>query len=98
MSKRPDVYVCKGSCCARRKASRAELIDALDEVAKVRLVCCQKACKGPVAGLEVDGRLEWFADLGSDKARRALLKLIRKGKIGKKLDKRRVTKRCGQLR
>jgi hypothetical protein len=98
MSKLPNVYVCKGSHCSKGKCDRRGLLDALDGVARVRTVGCQKVCRGPVAGLEVDGCLEWFADLGSDKARRRLVKLIRKGRIGKGLEKRRAKHRSGQRR
>ncbi len=98
MTQPTDVYVCKGSHCCKGKGSRADLLDALADVARVRIAGCQKVCQGPVAGTEVDGRLEWFGDLSSDKTRRALVKLIRKGRVGKRLEKRRAKKRSGRRR
>jgi hypothetical protein len=31
--------------------------------ASVKTVRCQKVCKGPVAGVKLDGRWEWFGSL-----------------------------------
>jgi (2Fe-2S) ferredoxin len=98
MAKRPKVYVCKGSHCSKCKDERAALLATLESAAKVREVGCQKMCKGPVVGVEVDGCLEWFADLGSGKARRGLDKLIDQGRLSKALAKRQVAKRSGQRR
>ena len=68
------VYLCTGKDC-RRSSGHEELAGSLagDLVVEVR---CQKICKGPVAGLEVDGRLEWFRSLRKAKARKALGRLV----------------------
>lgn len=94
----PTVYVCCGKRCRERRRARKELIAELETVAIVEQVDCQKICKGPVAGLEVAGKLEWFRKLDSEKSRQRLVKLITKGKLGKRLEKRRVDKRSGKRR
>ena len=94
------VLVCVGSDCRKadgHKALRARLgdVDGVD----VRTVACQGICKGPVAGVEVDGRLEWFKRIRGAKARRALLRLVQtRGPLPGRLRKRRVAKRAGRLR
>ena len=39
---------------------------------KVKKLGCQKICKGPVAGLKVRGRVEWFARVDRTKPMVAL--------------------------
>lgn len=93
-----DVFVCVGSDCRKADAHQA-LQAVLDEVAQVRVVDCQKICSGPVAGVDVDGRLEWFERVRSPKSRRALARLVRHGgPLPERLRKRRVAKRSGRLR
>lgn len=92
-----QVLVCVGSDCRKADGHRALRV-VLDEV-DVRPVSCQKICKGPVAGVEVDGRLEWFKRLRGPKSQRALLRLVRRGgPLPGRLRKRRVPKRSGRLR
>ena len=93
------VYLCTGKDC-RRSSGHEELAGSLagDLVVEVR---CQKICKGPVAGPEVDGRLEWFRSLRKAKARKALGRLViarGQGPLPERLAKRRVSKRSGLLR
>lgn len=73
------------------------MLKAMSGVSMVE-VGCQKICDGPVVGLSVDGRLQWFACVDSDKSRQALVTLIADGKLEKPLKKRRVSKRAGKLR
>ncbi|HEX4529942.1 MAG TPA: hypothetical protein VIA11_11000 [Acidimicrobiia bacterium] len=59
----------------------------------VRLVKCQKICHGPVVGLPVAGRMEWFERVNGVKQIAALLLLTTKGNhdaVPKALKKRRV--------
>lgn len=92
------VYVCNGSGCRKKKAARQELLHVVHRDASVREVRCQKVCKGLVVGCEIAGRLEWFEDVTSNKARRQLSKLLNEGKLKKALKKRKVKKRSGKLR
>jgi len=66
--------------------------------AKVVMVGCQKICSGPVAGLEVRGRMEWFDRLDTVKRLVGLRVLAEKGRARpmKALEKRRVRKRSGR--
>jgi hypothetical protein len=98
MGKTPIVFVCCGESCRSRKKARKALVAALEPVAVIEHVDCQKICAGPVAGLEVAGKLEWFSDLRSDKARRKLVKLVEEGKLAKSLQRRWVRKRSGKKR
>ena len=83
---------CKRSAC---------LVELLEERADVslRLVRCQKICRGPVVGVAVDGRMEWFQRVDGVKPLAALLRLTRKKhtkKIPKPLQKLRVTRQSGR--
>jgi hypothetical protein len=98
MGDKPVVYVCCGSECRGRKKARKQLCAALELVAQVEHVDCQKICKGPVAGVEVAGKLEWFADVRKEKVRRKLVTLIEEGKLARSLQKRWVKKRSGKKR
>lgn len=95
MAKRSTVYVCSGKRCVDHPKRRKQLIAAIEEFADVRACQCVKICHGPVAGLELDGRLEWFRGLHSKKAIQRLRKLVEQGKLAKSLQKRRVAKRRG---
>jgi hypothetical protein len=66
--------------------------------AKVRMVRCQRICKSPVAGFEVDGCMEWFVRLGKAKPLAAMAKVLDRGEDGKipnVLEKRRWEKLSG---
>jgi hypothetical protein len=66
---------------------------------KVKIVGCQKICKGPVAGVKVDGRMEWFAHIDRAKPMVALARVaVRHGKtrLPGPLERRRVARRSGQ--
>lgn len=68
---------------------------------EVELVRCQKICHGPVAGLDVDGRMEWFENVGGIKPIAALLRMTKRqplDRIPKPLRRLRVRGRAGKLR
>ena len=94
----PTVYLCKGSDCRRRSAERDSLVKSIGTLAEVEPVRCQKICKGPVVGLEVDGKVEWFKSVRTMKARRALKRFLTSQRRDKRLFDRRVKKRAGKLR
>ncbi len=72
---------------------------AIIEVADVADVRCQRVCDGPLAGAAIDGSLEWFCRMDSEKARRQLVDLVAgSGRLRQGLKKRRVKKRSGRLR
>ena len=95
---RPTVLVCRGKNCVCRKGLQERLEQELGEVAEVERVRCQNICSGPVVGVEIEGRLEWFRRIRGNKSRRALVKLLTEEKLGKRLRKRRAKKRSGKLR
>jgi (2Fe-2S) ferredoxin len=91
-------YLCTGKSCSRRPGF-AELRRQLTSVGEVRPVRCQSVCKGPVVGVEIAGRLEWFAKLRRPKAQKAIKRLVRDGgPVADRLQPLRVKKRAGQLR
>lgn len=95
---RPTIFVCHGSSCRHHKAC-AELRDCLSPVADLADVRCQRVCDGPVVGAAVNGSLEWFKRMDSDKAQRHFVDLVAgSGRLRKSLEKRRVPKRAGSLR
>jgi hypothetical protein len=92
-------FVCIGKDCCRAKGHH-ELLTAACAAGEVVAVRCQSICDGPVAGVEVDGRLEWFEDLRRPKTHAAVAGLVRhpRGPLPDRLRKRRVRKRSGRLR
>lgn len=96
---RPTVFVCRGSSCRRRSKPCETLRDCLAPVADVADVRCQRVCDGPVVGVSIDGSLEWFRRMDSEKARRHLVDLLAgRGSLRRSLRKRHVKKRSGCLR
>ncbi len=95
----PRVYVCEKRGCGK-KADRRALLAELDGVAEVVPVRCQSVCDGPVAGLVVAGRLQWFERVRKRKARAGVVALLegRRVSLPGALAKRRVPKRAGKLR
>lgn len=73
-------------------------MEALGADVEVVPVDCQKICDGPVVGIPVGGRLEWFAEVDSKKSRLGLVTLLDTGELLRPLAKRRVEKRSGRLR
>lgn len=95
----PDalIAVCRGGACTKRKKRYGALLERLG-LRPYRLVKCQDICKGPVVGVQVDGRWEWFRRMDTPKALDALEKLLDQGKVTERLADRRVKKRRGKLR
>jgi hypothetical protein len=66
--------------------------------ANVKTVRCQKVCEGPVAGLSIRGRMEWFGKMKGPKALSAMAALAGVStpkKIPKPLRKRLAHERSG---
>jgi hypothetical protein len=94
----PHVAVCTGKDC-RREDGYDKLLRAVRAVdATVDQVPCQDICKGPVAGVELEGRWHWFAKLRTKRRRRALAETACHGRIDDALAEREVRKRRGTLR
>ena len=72
MSSSPRSYVCIGKDC-RCDEGHKELLAALRGVGKVQRVKCQDLCEGPVAGVEVGGRVEWFEKIRRGRHRDAVV-------------------------
>jgi hypothetical protein len=100
ISPSPDrpVYVCQGKDCRKERKKIRCLEEMLDGHGEVVQVQCQKICKGPVVGLEVNGQLEWFGKLGDKEARKSLIRLITTGELKNRLSSRIAKKRHGKLR
>lgn len=94
---RPTVFLCRGSSC-RHHAGHDDLRERLNAVAEVSEVRCQRICSGPVVGAAVDGALEWFERVRSEKVQRRLVDLVAGGRMRHSLEKRRVKKRAGKMR
>jgi hypothetical protein len=90
---RAKVFVCKkckNADCLTRLVKKSD--------AKLVLVGCQKICAGPVAGLAVSGRMEWFSRVDTPKRMAGLRMLAerRKKKPVPALESRRERKRSGR--
>jgi len=95
---RPTVFICRGSTCRHHKAYHdlRERVGAVADIADVR---CQHICEPPVIGAAINGSLEWFERMGSEKSQRRFIDLlVGSGPMRKGLEKRRVQKRSGRLR
>jgi hypothetical protein len=92
------VYLCTGKACRKKKSDHRELRKQLESCTDVEEVGCQKCCSGPVVGIEVKGKLEWFTRLRSGGLRRDAVRSLREGSPSKTLWKRREKKRSGKLR
>ena len=95
----PRVYVCTERGCGKRSEHR-ELAAELEGAAEVVGVTCQSVCDGPVAGVVVGSRLQWFGEVRTRKARAALRRVAEEGRgpLPGALAKRRRSKRSGKLR
>ena len=92
------VYVCRGKDCRKKSKKLACLESTISEHGEVIPVACQKICKGPVAGLELNGRLEWFSKLDEKSARKGFAHLLSEGQLKEKLKDRIAKKRRGKFR
>ena len=77
------------------------LVEVLEAHSRVtlQLVRCQKICRGPVVGLPIAGRMEWFERVDGVKELAALVRATKKrhrDKIPKPLAKRRVRRYAGR--
>ena len=89
------IYVCRK--CKHSKELQSALGRKTD--ATVKLVGCQDVCRQPVAGLRVDGTLQWFEGLDRAKRQRAIIELVNaggRGPVPDVLAKARSTKRAGK--
>lgn len=98
--------VCPSDCplviVCRKCDHHQQVIDFLvnKTCATVKTVRCQKVCEGPVCGIRVDGRMEWFEKMDGTKQLKALACLTEQmppKKVPKALKKRRSRKRSGCL-
>lgn len=93
----PAFFLCNGSECRKKRKSQKSLRALLGKEGQVCEVSCQKICKGPVVGVEIDGRLEWFSKMtGQDQE--SLVHLLRHGDMKKRLRARMDKKRRGKMR
>jgi hypothetical protein len=90
--------VCRGSGCRKKSKKYQALLSVLEGLGIISEVRCQKICKGPVFGVKVDGRLEWFHSIENKKARHSAVSLLGDGELEPTLAKRRCKKRRGKLR
>ncbi len=92
------VYLCSGSGCKKRKAENKSFRKSVGASLEIEEVRCQKICKGPVAGAEVDGTLRWFRKLDARTDLVELRRAINDGRLPKGLAKKQVEKRTGKFR
>jgi len=92
------LYVCNGKHCKKKRGGIEAVLGAADQKVERVDVRCQKICSGPVCGLKMDGRIEWFKEVDSPKSLTALQTLVESGKLKKPLRRRHVPKRSGELR
>ncbi len=81
---------CKNADCLVRVLKKSE--------AKLVPVGCQKICAGPVVGLKVAGRMEWFRRVDTPKSLAGIRMLAerRKKEPVRALERRRLAKRSGR--
>ncbi len=97
--KQQTLLVCTADDCRKALGKHGRLMsDATRLGVHVVEVGCQKICHGPVVGVEVDERWEWFGRLKSKSAIHALFGLIEDGRMRKPLRKLRDKQRSGKRR
>ena len=98
-TRRPRCYVCTDKDC-RRENGYDELRAALKAAGKVHEVDCQDLCEGPVAGVVVDGKVEWFEKLRKERFRAAVVALAdgELDEVPRVLKSRWVHKRSGKVK
>ena len=92
-----QVYICTGSDCRKRSKELRAITQGLEGV-ELCAVKCQKICKGPVVGVEVQGRMEWFSKLKEFKVQEQLRHFIQTGELKKRLRARMSRSRSGKFR
>jgi len=96
---RRKLLLCKGSHCRKVHARDPRVKEYLARLpVAVETVGCQKVCRPPVVGVEIDGAWQWFERMDSKKALRALRDLALDDRLEKPLRKRRNEKRAGKVR
>ena len=96
---RRRILICNGSHCRKTLRNDDRLRASVAQLpVEIERVGCQKVCRGPVVGLDLDGRLQWFERMSSRKSLRALAELVEHDTVGRPLRKRRNKKRSGKLR
>ena len=90
--------MCGAGDCRDERKDHKKLTEALSGVARVVHARCQKICDGPIAGVEVDGRLEWFARIDDKSLRSDFIDVVKGREVSKRLQKRRSPDRSGKLR
>lgn len=90
------VYICRE--CDGYKQAREKIAAALPHKAKLVSVGCQDICRGPVVGASIDGSVEWFRRIKSNKAVAHLKTALAANRINDYLEKRRAKKRSGKRR
>ena len=96
---KPLCYVCTGKDC-RRDDGHRELLGSLRAVGDVTRVKCQDLCEGPVAGVIIDGRVEWFEKLSKERHQRVVAHLVERGatKVPSDLKDRWAKKHGGKIK
>ena len=94
------VYICTGDSCRKKKSALKKLYSALGKQDGIEFheVRCQKVCSGPVVGIRVKGKWEWFTKIRKPRHYSAILKTLSRGRIAKRLIDRREKKRSGKCR
>ncbi len=94
-----DTYLCMGKDC-RKDDGHRELRDAILPLGKVKRVKCQDLCGGPVAGVAVAGRVEWFEKVRKPQERDAVVALATGalGSVPAALKPRWARKRSGKIK
>jgi hypothetical protein len=92
-------YVCTGKDCRRDEGHR-ELLDAMRAVGNVERVRCQDLCEGPVAGVLLGDRVEWFEKLRKPRHRAAVAALVQhpRTKVPSELKDRWAKKHGGKIK
>jgi hypothetical protein len=91
------LVVCTGKDC-RRDKGYDRLVEIAERSPGAVGVPCQGLCDGPIAAVKVKGEWRWYDRARGGAVRRALVEAARRGKAGKVLRGREITKRRGAVR
>src|SRR6188768_2441516 len=94
----PDcLLVCSGKDCRDAPGFKA-LMKAAEHAPEAYALPCQGLCHGPIAGVRVDGRVQWFERVRTGKVRKQLVLSAGTGRPSKPVRSLEVRSRRGVIR
>ena len=95
---KPMLFICQGKACRKNEDRLVAVHDALEKIAPLESVKCQKICHAQVVGVRLGDKLRWVKKVRSKNHTKMLKRWLKTGRCPKKLKSLRVKKRNNKLR